>query len=95
MIGKVILLTIIVTVTAFHGGFGGHKGGRGGHHGGFNPFKGLERNLTNEQRDQVRAVFNNTELTKGQQEQELSQLFQSFGLGDQVSFILLSFYEYC
>ena len=81
MNSKIFIFTLFVgTAIGFH--HGGFQQGGKPH---FSPFAGLERNLTDDQRDQVQEVFKNENLTKQQVEDNLKQLFDGFGLSTQVS----------
>ena len=76
---NVKVLVFALFVGTVFGGFHGNKSS-------FSPLFGLERNLTDEQKTQLKEVFQNKDLTKQQIEDNLRQLFDSFGLSEQVSF---------
>uniref|UniRef100_A0A914YC56 Uncharacterized protein n=1 Tax=Panagrolaimus superbus TaxID=310955 RepID=A0A914YC56_9BILA len=69
------------------GGFGGGRGG--GHHGfGGGPFGGLSSNLTQEQRQQLKDIMRNDNVTKQQTQDSLRSFFEGIGGDALVSIII-------
>lgn len=72
VIKSIIILGIIGAVCA--GPMGGHPGGP---HGG--PFGELEKSLTDEQKQQLEAIFKNETATKQQIQDGVAAFFQNIG----------------